>query len=270
MPRLPRKNSGVATSAEPIQATTVATPAPSNPEPTPTPTPSTGVVKRGFDGPSAITPISAPSAGERVPWLRFFSGRSKNAADIRKALPGIAEGQAFIVEPTPSGNAYHYVKAMWLHAAKEYHVEKSYNGIDGYKVERVSLTPPADRMSKLKREIVAVCLVQTDSGLIACVGVFDGPRAPAAQLMAAAIAENGGGDWRAIVGTITSTPRTSKGGYPYVEARADTRSVSADDARALLHWTNDPDEAAVAESVLTTWRQKCSELEKLAASNTGS
>lgn len=223
--------------------------------------PSTAVVKHAFTAPAPVATLSAPGTGEKLPWLYFYNARQKVAGDVRKKHPGIAEGQPFVIEPTPGGNQYFLANDVLLFAAKEFFVESRYDGAQ-YETLRVSLTENREDRA-LERHIVAVVLAITPDGLIPTLCVATKAKATAFLQLASEIKDKGG-DWRQVVATLRFSQRTSGKGFAYSVVTAEVRGPSVDEVRQLGHYLADPDEATLAQKVLAAWKSKCQELETMA------
>lgn len=229
-------------------------------EPDATPQQSTAVVKHALAAPAPVVALSAPSTGEKLPWLYFFNARQKIAGAVRGKHPGIAEGQPYVIEPAANGAFYHLCNDVMLFAAKEFHVESRYDGAS-YETIRVALTENREDRT-LERHVVAVVLAMTPDGLIPCLTVATKAKATAFQQMASEIKDKG--DWRQVVATLRFSQRTSGKGFAYSVVTAETRSPSVDEVRQLGHYLNDPDEATLAAKVVAAWKSRCQELETMA------
>lgn len=274
MPKIDRTKKVVATqTAEPVKAaakkpydeTTQVVPTAETPAAAQTTT--AVAVKGKFANTSLVSPtapvITAPSTGDKLPWLRFYSTRSKNAADVKRQIKTIDEGEAYLALPDEDGNtSYHAVSDFFLVDAREYYTEVKLVGSD-YKLLRAATSKPEDD-DALQREIVATVLVVLDDAVVPAVASFRGAKAPAAQTMVAAVQESR--DWRAVVGAFNYSLRTSKrNGFNYVTARADVRPIDAKQAKLLNAWFNDETSQEQADQVHEGWRNKCREIECVAA-----
>lgn len=238
-------------------------PAPEQPQPGPT----TALVKHEWDQQTAVVPISPPSSGEKVPWLRFYSGNAKNAADVRKALRNINEGEAYLAIPEDGSTQYVELRDFFLVQCREFYTKMELNGMD-YKLTAATLADPG-RDSGYDRELIAFCLALVDGELIPCVASFRGAKAPAAQQMYHAI-QSAGGNWRAVVGSLNYTLRTAKkSGRNYTIANAEIRPIDARVAGIYKVWDDDADAKDEASRVYTSYKAKCAEIENKARETAG-
>lgn len=232
------------------------------PEPEANAETSTAVVKYDFGQSNlAVAKISAPSTGEKVPWLSFFHPNAKAALEVRSQIKGISEGRAYVGVPTDDGQmTYLSVDEIFLVSAEEFYTETKQIGQD-YKTLRASRSQTDP---KLSREIVCTVLCVTSKGLIPAVCSFRGAKSNAAQVLAHAARE--AGDWRAHVGTLRYEMRTSKtNGLNYWIVDAELRSIDAVTAKKLNSFFASEEMQEMASNVHRTWLAKCAEHDRMAS-----
>ena len=235
-----------------------------------TPTPGTSVVKRrefgqsSLVGPTAVVQVSAPNTGS-IPWLIFYSGRKKRAADIKSQIKTIAEGHAFVDLPADEDGERTYIPVaeLFLLDAMEFTVLSKMFGED---IRPIAAWDRGDTSAekKAKPAIVAVCLARTINGLIPCLAVFEGTKSGVGRTMAAAVHENG--DWRTVIGVLMYTSGTGKeSGFPYVVADVSPRPIDTEIAKELKAFFDDEDNADRGRAVQDAWYAKCAEYSALVA-----
>jgi len=260
-----------------VEAEVVETPAaPPAKNPDAAPTTATAIAVKSSFGESnligsAVVPISAPTS-ESVPWLKFFDHKAKNAQQVQRALPNIDTGHPYVQVPGPDGNARFYsVSDFLIVSAREFYTDTAFVGGEMV-LRRATLTEPEDEDPDMKREIVATILVVTPDGVVPAVASFRSGKAPAAQTMVAAVRDTG--NWAAVVGTLRTSTRTVKkgknAGHNYTLANADTRPIDAVTAQKLRAWGDDPAAQTAAGRVQEAWKNKCRDIESVAADESAS
>lgn len=250
MAKLPQRNATGSTAT-----------APQPPAP-PAPATTTAVAKPVVSGFASLAPIpriSTPSSGEKVPWLTFYSDKSRDAVAMSKSLGHLTNGQAVLKMPDGEGGyVYHRVERFQVAALKEYYTQHQFTPPNEYTITRAALQNDAER--SLDTDIVALVLCHLDAGVVAAVAQFRKSHAVAAQVMAREIGDQGG-DWQRVVGDLTYEQRIGKSKYPYVVVSASTRSISAEEFSALQTWLSDPDAQAEGNKVIEAFKNKCASIE---------
>lgn len=195
-----------------------------------------------------------PSGGAKMPWLRFWNERAKNAADVKAAIPGITSGRAYLARPTDKGTEFCEITVFQIAAATLFFTETKLAAGGNMKLIRAQLEEPARTDKDLSRDIVALVVAHTATGVYPCIASFRKAAAPAAQLLLNAAQE--AGDWRAVVAPLKYTLRTAKGsGFNYTLVESVPTPINAKQAKALAKLS-----AKAMDEAFEGYELKCAEI----------
>lgn len=195
--------------------------------------------------------ISAP---DHIARLNRFHGNAKNAANVRRVLTDVRDGDWYV---SADGTFYRPVHIFILSAVEYW----SHQQLVGDQMQYVRITKEKQpRTSDLRRDIQCLVLVDVGDDFVPALAQFRGSASPFAQQVIGLI-QNDESRWWNFPAQIASRPRTSaKSGMGYVEATAQILPLTAALGTRLQAWLKTEKCAAELAEMGENFKAKLDEL----------
>jgi hypothetical protein len=181
-----------------------------------------------------------------------FSRKSQYADRIAAALPGIQEGQLFLLA---RDGQYHMPIWAFLISGVQYWTEVDWQTGE---VQAASKEPTGH----MQEDIRALVLVATDAGLIPAIMSARSAATTWIKEMTRAIGDK---CWVDVAGTFRSTTHISGRGFPYVTNHADPRPINAEQYTLLKDWVENEESQKEHAEVQEFFLEMVAHLDKMAS-----